>query len=88
MAAGFILSGVASFFGLGYMLYTAVQMVRSGRGLETYHTFWLVEFNWIGFLVLFGLIPVALLVGLFVRVHEHRQWRSLEKKYGVRDRNV
>jgi len=38
MVAGEVLSGVASFFGLGYMLYTAVQMVRSGRGLETYHT--------------------------------------------------
>jgi hypothetical protein len=87
MAAGFILSGVTSSFGLGYMLYTAVQMVRSGRGLETYHTFWLVEFNWIGFLVLFGLISVALLVGLCFSVHEHRQWRSLEKKYGVRERN-
>src|SRR5215468_2499919 len=88
MAIGFVLSGVASVFGLGYMLYTAVQMVRTGRGLETYRTFWLVEFNWIGFLTLFGLIPMALLVGLFFRFHEHRQWRSFEKKYGVRDRNV
>jgi len=83
-----MLSGAASVFGLGYMLYTAVQMVRSGRGLDTYRTFWLVEFNWIGFLVLFGLIPVAVLVGLFFRLHEHRQWRSLERKYGGRDRNV
>ena len=88
MAAGEVLSGAASVFGLGYMLYTAVQMVRSGRGLDTYRTFWLVEFNWIGFLVLFGLIPVAVLVGLFFRLHEHRQWRSLERKYGGRDRNV
>jgi hypothetical protein len=87
-AAGFVLSGVASVFGLGYMLYTAVELVRSGRGLETYHTFWLVEFNWIGFLVLFGLIPVALLVGLVFRLREHLQRRSLEKKYGVRNRNA
>jgi hypothetical protein len=87
MVAGEVLSGVASFFGLGYMLYTAVQMVRSGRGLETYHTFWLVEFNWIGFLVLFALIPVALLVGLLFRFQERREWRSLEKKYGGRDRS-
>src|SRR5438128_1328327 len=88
MVAGFMLSGAASVFGLGYMVYTGVQMVRSGRGLETYRTFWLVEFNWIGFLILFGLIPVALLVGLLFRLHEHRQWRSLERKYGVHDRNV
>jgi len=88
MVVGFILSGVASIFGLGYMLYTAVQMVRSGRGLETYHTFWLVEFNWIGFLILFGLIPTALLVGLCFRLYEYYEWRSLEKKYGGGDRNV
>jgi hypothetical protein len=31
-------------------VYAAVEMVRSGRGLETYHTSSLVEFNWIGFL--------------------------------------
>jgi len=88
MAAGEVLSGVASFFGLGYLLYTAVQMVRSGRGLDTYRTFWLVEFNWIGFLILFGLIPVALLGGLLLRFQERREWRSLEKKYGGRERNV
>jgi hypothetical protein len=81
---GFILSAVASFFGLGYMLYTAVQMVRLSRGLETYRTFWLVEFNWSGFLIVFALIPVVLLVGLGFRVHENRQWRLLEKKYGRR----
>ncbi len=69
------------------MLYTAVRMVRSGRGLDPYHTFWIVEFNWIGFLILFGLIPVALLVALLFRLQERREWRSLEKKYG-RGRNV
>ena len=79
---------IASVFGLSSMLYTAVQMVRSGRRLETYHTFWLVEFNWIGFLVVFGLIPVALLVGLAFRLRERLQWGSLEKQYGDRDRNV
>jgi hypothetical protein len=88
MAVGFVLTGVASVFGLSSMLYTAVHMVRSGRGLDTYHTFWLVEFNWIGFLVVFGLIPLALIVGLAFRLRERLQWRSLERKYGDRDRNV
>jgi len=88
MVVGFILSGVASIFGLGYMLYTAAQMVRSGQGLETYRTFWLVEFNWIGFLILFCLIPAAFFVGLCFRLYDHYEWRSLEKKYDGRDRNV
>jgi hypothetical protein len=41
-----------------------IDLPNGGRfGLHPvrYHTFWLVEFNWIGFLILFGLIPVALL---------------------------
>jgi hypothetical protein len=81
MAIGFLLAGLAAFCGLGYMLYTAIQMTRAGRGLESYRTFWLVEFNWIGFLVLCGVGVVALLVAGMLRLREHRQWRSLERKY-------
>jgi hypothetical protein len=88
MVTAFILSGVASVFGLASIVYTAIQMGRAGRGLETYRTFWLVEFNWIGVLILLALIPLALLVGLFFRLREQREWRSLARKYGVRDRNV
>jgi hypothetical protein len=44
--------------------------------------------RWIGVLILLALIPLALLVGLFFRLREQREWRSLAKKYGVRDRNV
>jgi hypothetical protein len=50
LLVGFVLMGIAAFSGLGAMLYQAILMVSSGRGLETYRTFWLVEFNWIGFL--------------------------------------
>lgn len=82
MAVGFVVAGLASFSGLAYMLVTAIQMVSSGRGLETYRTFWLVEFNWLSFLVLCGAIIIAFAVALILRVREYMQWRSLERKYG------
>lgn len=82
MAIGFAVAGLASFGGLGYMLSTAIQMVASGRGLETYRTFWLVEFNWVGFLALCAAVLVALLVAAVLSLREHMQWRSLERKYG------
>lgn len=84
MAIGFVVAGLASFSGLGYMISTAIQMVRAGRGLETYRTFWLVEFNWVSFLALCGAVVVALLVASMLRFREHLQWRSLERKYGGR----
>lgn len=77
--------GIAAVAGLGAMLLKAVQMVGTGRGLETYRSFWLVEFNWIGFLVLCGALVLALGLAFFVRMKEYLQWRSLEKKYGSDD---
>jgi hypothetical protein len=57
-------------------------MVASGRGLETYRTFWLVEFNWLEFLVFCAVVIVALVVAAFLRLREHIQWRAFERKYG------
>lgn len=70
------------------MISKAIDMVRSGRGLETYHTFWLVEFNWIGFLILLAAIAVAIIIALVLRYREHLLLRSLEKKYGSRKDNA
>jgi hypothetical protein len=39
-------------------------------------------------LILLALIPLALLIGLFFRLREQREWRSFAKKYGDRDRNA
>lgn len=83
LAVGFVFVGMASFSRLGYMLSKAVHMVASGRGLETYRTFWFVEFNWIGFLVLCAAVVVAFTVAVFLRLREYMQWRSLERKYGA-----
>ncbi|MFZ5557510.1 MAG: hypothetical protein ACOZDY_12455 [Pseudomonadota bacterium] len=88
LAVGFVVAGVASLGGLGFMITKAIEMVSSGRGLETYHTFWLVEFNWFGFLILLAAIAVALVIGLVLRYREHLLWRSLEKKYGSRKDNA
>ena len=76
--------GVASLSGLGWMITTAIRKVLAGEGLETYRTFWLVEFNWIGFLVAMGALVVALIIGLFLAWREERAWRDFERKYGAR----
>lgn len=83
---GLVVAGIAALSGLGYMLTTAIEMVRSGRGLETYRTFWLVEFNWLSFLVLVAGTVLALLVAGLMRFREFLLWRSLEKKYGDTDK--
>jgi hypothetical protein len=79
VVAGLVLSSVAALVGLGYMLLRALQMVYSGRGHEQFHTFWLVPFTWLGFLVFLAVLVAALLVGLFVRFRQLREWHALEK---------
>jgi hypothetical protein len=66
----------------------AIDKVASGNGLETYRTVWLVEFNYVGVLVLFAAVVLALLVGGGMWLHDWWQWRSLEKKYGARRGNT
>lgn len=83
MTVGFAVMGLASLSALGYMLNTAISMVLAGRGLETYRTFWLVEFNWLSFLILCACTIIALLIAVAFRLYEYMQWRSLEKKYGL-----
>ncbi len=79
-----VLMGMTSIGGLGYMISTAIDRVSSGRGLETYRTFWLVEFNWLAFLIFLAATAVALLVALGFRFREYLSWRSLERKYDPR----
>lgn len=81
MIVGFLVMGIASFGGLAAMIAIAMDKIGSGEGLSTYRTTWLVEFNYIGVLVLFGAIIVALLVGGYFRFREYREWREFERKY-------
>jgi hypothetical protein len=80
--------GLAGLAGTARIISVAIDKVTSGRGLDTYHTVWLVEFNYIGVLVLFGAVLVALLVGGGLWLHDWWQWRSLEKKYGANKSNT
>lgn len=69
---------------LGHMVYTAIQMISAGKGLETYRTLWLVNFNWYGFLAFMLLLCLAIATGLYFRWREHMEWKSLAKKYSSR----
>jgi len=85
---GALTFGVAGVVGMARMIWVALEKVLSGQGLETYHTVWLVEFNYVGFLVLVGAVIVGLLLAGGHWLHEWLQVRSLEKKYGSRESNT
>ena len=63
------------------MVLIAIEKVRTGRGLDTYRTHWMVEFNWVGFLIFLAAIAVALAIGLLFRFKEWREIRKLQAKY-------
>lgn len=87
ISVGFIIQGIASIFGLATMIYLAVAAVQSGRGMETYHTAWLVEENSIGFLVFVGCGIAALILAAAFRFRDYLQQRSFEKKLEGRRKN-
>ncbi len=88
MIFGFVIMVVAALAGLSALITRAVQKVISGHGLDTYRTVWLVEFNYVGLLVMFGAALVVLLIGGGFKLHEYFQLRALEKRYGIRDDNT
>jgi hypothetical protein len=55
-------------------------MVLDGRGAETYRTFRLVQFNWIGVLVMTVAALAARVVALIFR-WQNWKWRELERRY-------
>jgi amino acid transporter len=69
-------------------LVTAIEKIRNGQGLESYRTVWLVEFNYIGVVVLFVAIAIILVVALRFRWREEREWREFGRKYGVSDNDA
>ncbi len=81
MRIGFALLGIASFGGLLAMVLTGIEKVHSGHGLDTYRTTWLVEFNWIGFLILLAMTVVALSIAGFLRYLEWREVKQLQSRY-------
>ena len=78
----FCIVGLVGFTGL---MLRAAKMVLEGRGAETYRTFWLVEFNWIGVLITAAAGLLALAAALAFQWREDWKWRELERRYGTRD---
>ena len=79
---------VASFAGLAHQITRTIEKVAAGEGAETYRTVWLVEFNYIGLLVLVGAFVLALIVGTIMQLREWWLVRDLEKKYGNRNSDI
>ncbi len=77
---GLLLLGIASLVALARILWFAFEKVVSGQGLDTYRTAWLIEFNYIGVLVLFGAVILAFVFGGGLWLREWWQIRTLTKK--------
>ena len=85
---GILLAGLASFAGLYQLISIAIEKILSGKGLDTYRTVWLVENNYIGFVVflvsaIFGL-AIAGATHIFYKRQEKKAWQELDdlaKKY-------
>lgn len=81
---GLGVAALASVIGLAHLISVALQKVGEGRGFDTYRTYWRVEFSYVGVLVLFAAIVAVIPVCAWLWWREERQWRDLERKYGLR----
>ena len=88
MVVGVWVGGIASVGGLVAMVLIAIDKIRTGHGLDTFHSHWLVEDNWVGFLMsLVAIMVVAVLapvIGWYQRRKEQREIQQLEAKYSER----
>jgi hypothetical protein len=83
LSVGLWLIGLASLLVLSGMVIRALEMVKAGRGLETFRTAWLVEDNSIGFLVFVAAALLALVVGLALSLSRFIKRRSYERVHGI-----
>ena len=77
MVVGAWVSGIAFVGGLVAMILIAIDKVSGGHGLDTYRTKWMVEDNWIGFLVFVVVTTVAVLAAAIIG---WVQWRSEQRE--------
>lgn len=77
--------GIASVGGLVAMVLIAIDKLSTGHGLDTYRTKWMVEDNWIGFIVFVVVTTVVVLaaaiIGWFQRRNDQREVQQLQAKY-------
>jgi hypothetical protein len=71
----------ALIFGAAWVAHV-VDMVFSGRGLETMVMFWGGHMHYVSAFVLICAMGLAALVAVFLNVHEYLMWRDLQHKYG------
>ena len=85
MVVGAWVGGIAAVGGMVAMVLIAIDKVSNGHGLDTYRTKWLVEDNWIGFLVFAFVTTVVVVaaaaIGSFQRRKEQREVQQLQAKY-------
>jgi hypothetical protein len=85
LIVGAWITGIASVGGLVAMVLVAFGKIRTGHGLDTFRSHWLVEDNWIGFLLSVGVITVvavsAGVIGWFQRRKEQREIQQLQATY-------
>jgi multisubunit Na+/H+ antiporter MnhB subunit len=85
MMVGAWVGGIASAGGLVALVLIAIDKVSAGHGLDTFRTKWMVEDNWIGFLVFVVVTNVVVLaaaiVGWFQRRSEQREVQQLHAKH-------
>lgn len=74
---GCFLVGSASFGALIAMVVFGAQKVRSGHGLDTYRTAWIVELNGTAFVILLAVTGVAWSFAEFLR---YREWREIKQR--------
>lgn len=65
---------------IGYCAHVIMKVVQ-GDGLEHYFTGFGYQFNYIGTLILLGLIPIFLILALILRRYQRRDERDFKDKY-------
>lgn len=69
------------------MVLIAIDKISAGQGLDAYRTKWMVEDNWIGFLVFVVatiiVVLTAAIIGWFQRRSEQREIQQLQTKYSA-----
>ena len=85
LVVGAWIAGIASVGGMVAMVFIAIDKIRTGHGLDTFRSHWLVEDNWIGFLVfVVATTVVTVLAPVMVwllRRKERREIQQLQAKY-------
>ena len=75
-----VIGCVLGLAGLGGFLFRAVDAVRKGHGLDYYLSYSGFEFNAIGALITFAVIPIALLLAWGISMwHRWREARLLDE---------